>query len=652
MNGDMGKQNRRKFQRTLVLSCGALAAETAAKFRQQINKSDGPDAGVGLASLEAAASVTEATAILRQISQVTTRQALAERGWEMDRLDELALYLILDLSDLPEKLDLTLWLNKITEAAQKELGVATAALCLALTPTADDVERLALAALLEQRELFTRGVWLIGMTNAMGLRLPDAASLTGQTAAILQSLVATPLRDAPERLAERVDAQQITAPLVGSMGLSVWSWSLAAELDQLEKRWLTAVIAAWLSDCPAEESETISERWLLSANLELDQLLRRLGNGGEQSLVKAAPTAPQPWRVEQTYLPLCSLTEETSPAETAADLSAKGRALAQAVKADLQTTAAQTARERAVGGLSGLRSFAARLQNWFVQKEERALDLAEAATARAEAVAHQHNFLATELTGVLAQWPAPTGSAWLRLSLRPWQWFYAAWRYRQMGCLASQLTQLENEWRQWRRQVLLAEQAASIYQQIGDSLNRLDGQAEEVMEMLRYVQTYTNCPTSPPASYINRRLAQLIDKPELEAVWAAQAVGGLDRQLYALDDQLVIELAACGRQRLAAKGGLSAMATLATLHPDEDSLKEWQRGLWEMAAPLWRPGEREPGAAEQNSLTLVYGADALQLQQALPWFDGTHVVWVTGPDADISILRLETAAYEDDKATG
>ena len=90
------------------------------------------------------------------------------------------------------------------------------------------------------------------------------------------------------------------------------------------------------------------------------------------------------------------------------------------------------------------------------------------------------------------------------------------------------------------------------------------------------------------------------------------------------------------------------MATLAALYPNEDSLKEWQRDLWEMAAPLWRQSEREPGAAEQNSLTLIYGADALQLQQALAWFDGPNIGWLTGSDSDISVLRLEAVTGEGD----
>jgi hypothetical protein len=217
-----------------------------------------------------------------------------------------------------------------------------------------------------------------------------------------------------------------------------------------------------------------------------------------------------------------------------------------------------------------------------------------------------------------------------------------------MNQLARQLTQLENEWRQWRWQYVTATHIESVYQQLASRVQQLDGQAEEVVDMLRYIQAHVTNGTPDEAAYSSQRLAQLVDGPELEAVWAARAIGGLERQLTALDDDVVTELAAKGRQRLAAKGDFSVVNALRWRYPTTEAIKNWWQESWESAAPLWRHRDRQPADNGQQGLTLVYGADALRLQQTLPWLDAPNIRWLVGPDAALVMMRLKEIGRQGD----
>lgn len=643
MNNTLHGQEVRPFQRALVLTCGALATEVGHHFSQQLVKATSPQEGIAvkqITTLEEAASVRAA---LREISQVTNKAVLAKRGWQMDRLDELALYLIVDLDDPAVNMDFPSLVTAVGDIARQELGVSVATLCLALAPTASEDDDPKLAQIAGGHELFARGVFVLGMTNGLGLCLPDAAMLARQAAAILYALATTTLRDAPEWLADQRDASVNGGPPVSSVGMTVWPWSQTAELDQLERQWLALVLKAWLANDPAEETVAIGERWLLAAALEPDQLARRLSNGAERRLLMPAPAVPQPWRLPAVYLPLCTLSAELPWAVTEA-LDTRTKTAAQTIGVDMQTLVKELLREMPAGGLARVRALLGHLEARLDEKQELVGAQIEQLAERRQAVATRHNLLANELKQAVAQWPPSTVRGWLHVWLRPWHWFHLGWLYHQMNQLARQLTQLENEWRQWQWQYLTATQIEFVYQQLANRVRQLDGQAEEVVDMLRYMQAHVTNGPPDEADYLGQRLAQLVDGPELEAIWAAQAIGGLEGQLTALDDSVVSDLAAKGRRRLATKGDFSTVNALRWRYPTTEAIKNWWRESWEGAAPLWRHCERQPGDTGQNELsglTLVYGADALRLQETLPWLDAPNIRWLVGPDSDLVIMRTK-----------
>jgi hypothetical protein len=647
MNAKADGQDFRSFQRALVLTGGALAHQTATYLKRVLAESEGPLEGIGVlpvAGREAGPALADA---LRQISQVSVKESLVQRGWQMDRLEEVALYLILDLSDKSETVDSAGVIETANKVAQQHFGLSVAVLGIALLPESGEEGRSSLAALTAGRSLFDRGLLVLGTTNTMGLCLPDTDALAQQAARILEVLMTTPLRDAPEWLAEQQGAGWDSLPMVASAGLAVWPWSPVEELDILQRYWLKSVVEAWLADAPEEKGGVYSEKWLATAALEVDQLGQRLSGGREQRLLRSVGMRPQLWRVHETYHALYLLPQQL-PQQLYDELVAAQESVVNEVCASLQTTAEEMLTGAPVAGLARLQAFLRRLELFLDDRQERAGIQRETVAERQQAVAGGHRRLASEMERYLLQWPQPNLACWLPLLLRPWRWARLAWHYYQMVGLADQLVQLENEWRQWQWQQLVAEKSESAYQSFLKQVSRIEAQTEEVIAMLHSVQEGIVAAEPGPSTmwgdYAVRRLASLVEKPELEAAWAARMMGGLGRQLTALDDSCVERLSEHGRRLLAEKGRLSAVEALLHLYPTEEALRSWWNQLWEGAAPLRRCGEQRQGECiptRHSALSIVCSADALRLQQLLSWIDFPHTRWVVSPNSGVTVLRLK-----------
>jgi hypothetical protein len=647
MNLNSNRQSHRLFQRALVLTCGALAHQAGARFGEKLIEAEGPHEGIAVLPVSGTEVVPAVAGALRQVSQVSVKESLAQRGWQMDRLEEVALYLMVDLNDGREKVDPAGLVELISGVAQQHFGLSVATLGVALLPESREEERSSLAALVTNRTVFDRGLLVLGMTNTMGLCLPDAGALAEQAAHILQALTITPLRDAPEWLAEQQGPGWEALSIVASAGVAVWPWSPAEELDALQRHWLKGVIEAWLAHAPEEKVGVSSEKWLATAALERDQLVRRLSDGREQRLLKPLAAHPQPWRVHETYRSVCLLPEQL-PEQICDELAAAQKAIVAEASALLQSRAEEMLAEAPAGGLARLRVFLRHLDLFFSERQERMDIQSETMLERQQAVAGGHRRLAIELERYLSRWPKPGPANWLHILIRPWRWLRLAWQYHQMRSLAAQLVQLENEWRQWQWQHRVAAAAESVYGSFIKQVAGIEAQAEEVVAMLRSMRgsivDSLPGPLRGRPEYVSQRLANLVEKPELEAVWAAHMMGGLGRQLTALDDSRLEWLSEQGRHRLAEKGSFSALEALRLIYPDEEALRTWWNLLWEGASPLWRCDEYRQGECiptGRTGLTLVYGLDALRLQQLLIWVDSPHVRWLVGPDPELLVLRLK-----------
>lgn len=642
-------KDKKVVQRALILSCGALAHDASERLQQQFVRTGSPLEAVAILPLKEKESPADITAALRQISQTSVKEKLARQGWQVDRLDEIALYAILDLGDASADCDPGRLVEEAANLAEQNLGAMTAALCLALLPTGAEDERSRLLALLAARASFTRGVLALGLTNEMGLCLPDADALVTQAAHILHTLTMTPLRDGPEWLSERQAPGRQDWATVASAGLAVWEWSPEWELKELARLWLRQILAAWLEDAPEEPATGAANRWLAAEELETDKLARRLSAGREQLLALPPPAYPQPWHLPRRYQPLCLLAEEI-PEKLARELALAQAAVARQASASLQALAAQALDETPVGGIARLEKLLGQIRSRLSAWQERLLEQHERALEENEAWTAGFGPLASEMEAQLAGWPQPVWGDWLRLLAKPWRWPGLAWRYYQMGLLARQLAQAHNERRQWRWRCLTLDAADAVYRQIDEAATKIEEQAEEMGEMLRYIGAKVigetgDCPPSLAGrpDYIAQRLARLADQPSLEAVWAAQLIGGLGRQLSALDDAFVDTLLAQGQRRLAGKGSFSAVAALSLLYPTDEALQSWWKQLWESAAPLWRYDQTEQGesgGAQAAGVALIGGADALRLQRLLNQTDSPEIRWLATADSNLTVLRL------------
>jgi hypothetical protein len=107
-------------------------------------------------------------------------------------------------------------------------------------------------------------------------------------------------------------------------------------------------------------------------------------------------------------------------------------------------------------------------------------------------------------------------------------------------------------------------------------------------------------------------------KVTAEAEAAAEAVGGLGRQLWALDDALLEPLRQFGAERLAGVRQQTAVDALYAIFKDAAELRQWWHELWETATPLWRYDEAQlPETARAYSVELagVCGAGVPMLSE-------------------------------------
>jgi hypothetical protein len=218
---------------------------------------------------------------------------------------------------------------------------------------------------------------------------------------------------------------------------------------------------------------------------------------------------------------------------------------------------------------------------------------------------------------------------------------------------ARALQQLAAEWRQWRLQQAGNEAADHLATLLAGEAGKGMQQAEELVDMLRNVQrtagfehVFWPSALANRFDYLKARYEQLADRPGVEAVWAAGAIGGLGQHLAEPDDAFLDPLLTMVERRFEAHGAQTAAGALALLHPEKDGLVGWWQQQWESAVPLWRfdrTGQHEWQRAHPMQLTVTCGEAARQLCQMLGLEETVEQRWVTAPIPDLFIMRIRGA---------
>lgn len=647
-------------QRSLLLTYGPVADEAGQMLQRLLDTYQGPTAAVAWLSLSDSAATTlpldEVQNRLHRLAQKTVPGELAAAGWQLDRLPDVAVYLVLDAA-APLAATAFSWLDDLALLTRHYLGgeIVPALLWLVEEPL-DAAATGCLAASEVQLSRYPRGIYVLGLLNAAGFRLPDTTALAEVTASLLYLLIATPLRDAPERLEETVPMPGLIVP-----GVACWSWDPEPLVQQAVEHWLSEVFAHWLRSTQTEVDTLIApSAWLNQQGLTWELLAPHLLLPEQQSLPDLNPgdwSAPWPWDVrfhwhrqrqvgEQDSL---YLMEQQDNILLQADLSLEDDELA--LRADLK----QFLDEHPVGGLYQAERWLRALAETIRQEQEQMVLRLETQTRHNTHLQQEIDKLQNKGQTWLANWPDTDRITWVARSWRVWQWPRFAWQYHRLRHLGLQLNHLFQQQAENQRSVLRLNAGLHLYRQFERIIQRLTAQVEEIGEMLQAVRPRPSADSEPLAvtshqvsdgmtAYVAWFETRLVMSEE--ASRAAAAVGGLGQHLERLDDVPVAKLRQYARERLAPLHDASAVAGLRWQYPDEMTLGDWWANFWQEAAPLWRPDEtRMPELNRQSQIMLALCA-AQGSQQLSSWLgeeaQAHNITWLESQDRHrLWLLRLQ-----------
>jgi hypothetical protein len=236
----------------------------------------------------------------------------------------------------------------------------------------------------------------------------------------------TPLRDAPDWLAEHCGWRRINAQNAGSAGLALWQWEPERTQKHLAHRWSFAVLAAWrqaMVDEDTVECQSSALVWLDQQSAAPVQMREEIS-----LLVEPFPTPTwtyfQPWQVAPQTEQLRRLSAMLD--ESAADaIPLVVEALQPALdkrEATLLAACAEMLERTPVAGTMRCFLFLHRVQEEFEHylDENAARQLNEADRQRGLLMLYkQFDQIMTEF---LADWPGQSQVEWLKILLQPWRW--------------------------------------------------------------------------------------------------------------------------------------------------------------------------------------------------------------------------------------
>lgn len=640
------------IQRTLIVTLGKMAAELddhlAPAFGEQ-----GPLSGA-VARLSAGTEAADRPAAIRDklagISRAAAPPALASNGYVMDRLRELLLLLVVDLTDPAAVSRAGEIARSVSGIAQTGWGLDTRVIAVAL---AEDWSQKTAAAALRSFSTamsdLTTAIIPLNHVNELGLQMDDRPAFMARAAAILEALVATPLRDALE-WSNDVPEPRLTDATLTTVGLARWQWDPEPVRDHLADTWRAAIIGRWLGTAEPERALPAAQRaasWFAARSLLPAALMAALERSVEPVPVPSWPV-PYPWAAARAVDRLRHLSGSLAGGRAGvvelmldewADWPAEQ---AQTLAGEI---AGQLDREPLAGfDLAGhfLRGLTEALQDAFGWVEHRQDQLEEHATG----LLAQRDDLLAAIDSLLGNWPSGSPVAWVGLLWRPWRWPGLARDYWALHHLAGELEAVVTHQAAIEREQVVVAATASLYRRYEAAIRHTVDHVEEVADMLGAVRAARPHADAPP--YAGRLVA--LDNMELEATEAAAALGGLGRLATALDEELVSQLRDLSRERFRFVIEWTAVSALERLTAGQAPAAEWWAAQWAEATPLWLyddAGQPEESRETYHAWTAVCAADVDRLQALLGLPERPDSRWL--PSADrrhIYLLRWRTGVAQ------
>lgn len=640
----------RTLQRTLVLTFGPLASAAGGELHGLLAPVEQPGAAViVLASDEATGQDREAQlgVAIEAVSYAGLRRELARAGWTLDRLDELGVVVIADATAARPAVGAAL--DSVRAIARVRLGVGIGALLLALCPEpGGDCEPL---RQLLAEPAFDRGTVILSRARLDGFRLESEAALATAAAAAAHALIVTPLRDAPagalaERFPENWDRvllprpeaafDTVDSPVSLTLGVARWAWSPGAARSALAGGWMLAAFDRWLAETGADPSGLAGQAfsWLEQQGAALEALVIQAADLVDTPDVSPWH-APRPWEMSAVIARLRSIAAADSDSQAAGDGNLSDRATGWAGAARLACR--NVLEESPAGGLvraqrwvAALRACSAKLVEHVAARQERESGVAAGLDRRVSE-------LGERVDALLNGWPGEESTAWLPVAWRLWRWPGLALRYVALNRTGRAFHALAEE-----RVALVREKAITVllrdaYRHWEVEASRLAGHLDEVGEMLRFVRA--GLAVEPGETGLPALYEVVTADPVEEATRAASAIGGLGRQLDALDDGFVEDLKVAAWERFDALETLDAVAVLPYFYPTAHAAADWWQAIHDDAAPLWPATETSP--AYEETSTLIFSPNPAGLRAWLGEGESGNVRWLPGPDKEtIIVARL------------
>ena len=637
------------IQRTLIVMLGKMAAKLDEYLDPALG---GPDAlSSAIARLDIDATAADPGAAIREklagISRAGAQTRLAKNGYVIDRLRELLLFLVVDLTDPAAAIRAAETVRSVSTIAQTGWGLDTWVITVALAEDwSEKTTAEALRSLANGLHDLATAIIPMNYVNESGLEMDDRKTFLVKIAAIVNALVATPLRDALQWL-DNMPEMGISEATLTTVGLSSWEWDSEPVREYLADRWRAEIIDHWLGAAEPEQALPARQRaesWFAARLLLPATLTAMVERAVEPASVPPWPV-PYPWAAAQWVEGLRNLSSalidgRAGVVELMLDEWKQWPAdQEQALRAEI---AEQLDKEPVVG---------INLADHFVLG---LVNVVEDATA---VVDHRQDQLEEQMVALLAQrdeilaaaesvlgkWPTGSIAAWVGMLLRPWRWPGLARNYWNLHNLAGELVKIVTHQASTEHEQVVAAAIAGLYSQYEGTIRNTIEHIQEAADMLDAARADARPQSVAPLS-VEHLVAH--DNLELEATEAAAALGGLGRLALALDEMLIGHLRDLSRERFRFVVEWPAAIALERLTDGEVKTAEWWAAQWAEATPLWLyddAGQPEEAREADRAWTAVCAADVERLKTMLNLPDRADCRWLQAIDKQyIYLLRWRT----------
>ena len=572
----------KQIQRSLIITHGQLAHLVGQVLQTRFELPLQPKLAVNILPIEVlqgeidltedenlpfSSTLSSCYSVLHQLTQRSHQHLLAQTGWVLDRLNEVAVFFIFDGKESSIQ-PIISTLTELMEIAETDFALNLFSLLVNVGCISH------LDELTDSSSQFPRGVLSLEMVNEENLSLSNEEELTEMMSNILHALVTTPLRSTPEWLAEssgwRENGLWFTA------GISSWQWDPILLQNQLAYQWAIKQLCQWQQESlTSETNTTATETWWQLQNMDYSVL--------SETYNQNHLSAPFPnWHLTQPYRLHNSLSQLLHQFPTqSSDLAieflcpqfarVKDHLYIYCQKLLNQFASPIFVRDFLKNVKDLLTNLQDQLAGWQIQEEK----IVHAGT-------YYTDTLQDQIKAKLAKYPKPTVESWLKAITLPHKMLRTAYIYWQLQKLGQQLTHHLNRVYELEQQRAFTIAYADMLLELEQWIHHLDEQVEELQQMLLFLHgSLTTELEEMPASSIDINSCHFfLDNP------ANLPTIPLGNQLINLDDKTVKEeLIQAGKALYQFLHDLTATDILL----NTTNIQTWWQTQFSNSAPQYRP---------------------------------------------------------------